>query len=116
MALFDSGSCTRTMEQLLARERAAVLRGDFRSLEKIANETERLVARLGQSRPDPEDVADLRRMSDRNGALLEAARQGLSDARRKLEALNTPLELHTYDSAGRRTTLFAHPKALTRRE
>ncbi len=115
MALFEAADPVSAMEDLLARERAAILLGDFPALDKLAREKERMASRLQGAAADPSSFERLRKMSDRNGRLLEATRKGLVDARQKIKALDAPQQLHTYDASGRRTILTQSPKALKKR-
>lgn len=64
------------LRDLLAKERAVVLTGDYMQLEEIAQRKIELVETLAQNRPDPALADDMRHALAQSAALLKAARDG----------------------------------------
>lgn len=106
MARFDFRDAVDAMEDLLDRERSAILSGNFKSLEKLMAEKERLFSRVVNGAREQPTLDHLRRKAERNGRLLEAMRAGLKDASERLATMREgPAALHTYDAMGKRTPL-----------
>jgi len=96
------------MEDLLDRERAAVLDGDLEVLRRLVARKERLTSALSKAAPEAAAVARLRDKADRNRVLLEAAGRGIRAAGARLQALRRgPGDFQTYDRSGQRTGMTA---------
>ncbi|WP_172297659.1 hypothetical protein [Pseudoruegeria sp. HB172150] len=106
MALFDFREGAETLDEILDRERAAILEGQFDVIERLTPAKERALDRLKRRPPDGVALGQLRGKVERNGRLLEAMRAGLASAQERLKALRErPSALRTYDAKGRRTSL-----------
>ncbi|SMX47468.1 hypothetical protein [Actibacterium lipolyticum] len=97
----DNAKLLNTLHDLLERERAVLLSGQFADLEKITAEKARI---QGQLAPEtPADLSALRVAAQRNARLLSAAQRGLDGARERLKAIqNRGADLNTYDRFGQR--------------
>lgn len=105
MRLFDRADALDAMQDILDRERAAILQGRFDVLERLTHEKARALQAVLQSEPAPERLRHLQQESRRNGALLEAARAGIEAAQARLSGPGPDAPaLRTYDSAGRQST------------
>ncbi|ARE40390.1 hypothetical protein RGUI_2249 [Rhodovulum sp. P5] len=102
---------------VLERERVALRNADFKSLNKLSDEKERLFADLGDTPfADAETLKRLLDMAKRNETLLDAVRRGIDSAAQRLKRLREPAEpLDTYSQTGQRTRLDATKRSLTRR-
>lgn len=101
-------TAAEALADLLAREAALLQAGALDGLEALAAEKEALAARLALDGVAL-DAAATRRLqaaAQRNAMLLQAARDGLAAAGRRLAELGgAPPALHTYDGSGRRARL-----------
>lgn len=96
----------KMLEELLDKERAAILEGAFEDIGKIASHKERLLDRHKLDPPDPKILNRLRQKSQRNHHLLAAVIRGVKSVTSRLENLHSgPDGLNTYDKTGQRTTL-----------
>lgn len=105
------------LEDLLDKERAAILGGALKDMGRIAGEKEMLLDGRKLSAPDRKTLDRVRGKADRNQHLLAAAIRGVRTVTAKLDTLrNGRSELNTYDRSGQRTTLGgSHKGALQRR-
>lgn len=105
------------LEDLLDKERTAILSGALQEMGQLAGEKERVLVADGMFVPDQGTLNRLRRKAARNQQLLTAAIRGVRAVTSRLDVLrNGPGEMNTYDRAGQRTTLGAQNKgALHRR-
>lgn len=105
------------LEDLLDRERAAILDGALEDMGRIASEKERVMERRELTAPDQRSLDRVRRKAARNHQLLAAAIRGVRAVTVRLDVLrNGPSDMNTYDQAGQRTTLGGrHQGALHRR-
>lgn len=101
-------------EEVLAKEREALLRGDLETVLRLAARKERLAAGLGAS-SDPLVLTRLQAALARNSDLLAAASEGISSAIQRLRALANPPPLATYDGRGQRQMLEPQTHELARR-
>jgi hypothetical protein len=103
----DGPDLRARLEDLLERERAALLAGDLHKVGALAEEKARLAAELEHLGPDARAaVRHLGACARRNQALLDGALQGIRLAAGRLSAhrrLRGAME--TYDPAGRKTTI-----------
>jgi hypothetical protein len=105
-----------SLADLLAREAMLLQSGAFDALEGLATEKEALAADLTTAELPLAEMRRLQAAAHRNALLLDAAREGLSAARRRLAELAAPPPaLHTYDGSGRRAPLQAAPPQTSRR-
>ncbi len=114
MGLFDTQSAAEALEDLLEKERAAILDGRFDSLERLAVEKERLVKSVADS--GRSGLVGLRNRAERNRALLIAMGAGVKSAIQRIEGLRGAGKLlQTYDAAGQRTAMAGPRHTLGRR-
>jgi flagellar biosynthesis/type III secretory pathway chaperone len=116
MGLFDQVVASDALEDLLDRERKAVLGGRFDVLERLAAEKERLVQTVSRNGTGPNALMRLKSASERNSRLLDAMRAGVAAAQRRVSAMkNQKVSLQTYDAAGRVQAIATAPKKLGHR-
>lgn len=105
------------LEDLLDKERAAILDGALEDMGRIASEKERVLERRELTAPDQKALDRVRRKAARNQQLLAAAIRGVRAVTARLDVLrNGPSDMNTYDRTGQRATLGSrHQGALHRR-
>lgn len=113
----DSVDISDALEDLIDKERAAILSGALEEMGRIATEKERVLGGHTLTAPDQRTLDRLRRKAARNQQLLAAAIRGVRAVTSRLDVLrNGPGEMNTYDRAGQRTTLNSrHQGTLHRR-
>jgi flagellar biosynthesis/type III secretory pathway chaperone len=102
-------SLLESLDDLLDRERNALLQGDIECLERLTAQKSDLVDVLQSSgRPGGADLEDLRRKATRNQKLMDSARQGIGAVSNRLAELrHLRAGLETYDSTGRKSRVEA---------
>ena len=106
MGLFNLKDASGSLEDLLDRERLAVLDGRFDVLERMTAEKERLLRSVALDGASAESLARLRRKTERNSQLLDAMRAGVVAAQDRLKAMQKKKDpLQTYDSTGRKSAI-----------
>lgn len=111
MGLFDLTTASDALEDLLERERGAVLDGRFDLLERMSAEKERLVQTVARNGAPPAALERLRAGTKRNGQLLEAMQAGIAAAQARLKSMRGRGEtLQTYDASGRKSAMASPPK------
>ncbi|MBW7921855.1 MAG: flagellar protein FlgN [Rubellimicrobium sp.] len=105
------------LENLLARERAALRDGRLDDIGVIGDLKHGAMARLERQPPDPATLAALRALAGRNARLLEAALAGLRDGAARLQAIRAASTgFHSYDGSGRTGRISGDgPRGLERR-
>ena len=105
------------LEDLLDKERAAILNGALEDMGRIAGEKERVLDNHNMTVPDQRTLDRVRRKVTRNQQLLTAAMRGVRAVASRLDVLrNGPGEMNTYDRTGQRKTLSSrHQGTLHRR-
>lgn len=95
------------LDDLLDRERAALLNGDLDGISRSLREKERLIDMLNALPASPEpELASIRRKVQRNQALLDGALEGIRSVAERLSALRRIRDtLETYDQTGQKTVL-----------
>jgi len=104
----------QTLLDTLDAQRLALLHGDYTALEGLGQRLEKDVDAL---RPDDLRAEDLHRLhaaSRRNESLLEAAKEGVAQAR-SLMQMSDRAELSTYGRDGQRSSVVSRGKTLSRR-
>lgn len=105
--MFKSRSVCDQLDDLLEKERMAVLKADFEVLKRLVVKKERLVADLTRHSEPVERISLLKRKMDRNGQLLRAAGAGIRTVTEFIKKLEEPHPvLNTYDQTGSRSS---HP-------
>lgn len=112
MAVFDRRSATSLLEDVLDRERAALLAGDHARLAALLPEKTRATARAARALDGQTDRAALVRLlakTARNQRLLAAAGEGIRNATDRLQSLRAPARpLETYGPDGHRLSIGKH--------
>lgn len=91
------------IRKLIGAENEALRTNDFQKLERIAGAKEVLLADGVLIEGEATAIAELVELAEENQQLLDASREGISAALRKLsEASALPSELSTYDQRGKR--------------
>lgn len=100
------------LDDLLERERDALLAGDLEGLSRILREKEQVIDRLNQLLPPTSlDLDVLKDKALRNQALLDTALEGIRAVADRVSALRRVRDtLETYDQTGRKTTFESMPK------
>ena len=97
------------LEDLLDKERAAILSGALGNMGRIAAEKERILDGRELTAPDQHTLDRVRHKAARNQTLLAAAIRGVRAVTSRLEVMrNGPKETSTYDRAGQRKILNSH--------
>jgi len=116
MGLFSLSTASEDLEDLLERERNAVLDGRFDLLERLGAEKERLVQLVARDGAPAKALVRLRSETRRNGDLLDAMRAGIAAAQAQIKALQQPRDaLQTYDASGRKKPIQTQSKPLGHR-
>lgn len=99
------------LDQLLERERAALLSGELNRIEQLLEEKEALTLRLENWPVEkPPDLSKIRGKILRNQSLLSSARDGIQAVTARLSELRRVRSaLDTYDRDGHRNRIVAHP-------
>ena len=102
-----SATLLSDLDDMLERERAALLAGDLEGLSRILREKERVIDALNQGLPDDSgSLGTLKAKANRNQVLLDRAVEGIRVVADRVSALRRVREtLETYDQSGRKTTL-----------
>jgi hypothetical protein len=105
----DETACLilRNLDELLDRERAALLEGDLEAISRSLREKERLIDALNGLQLTPEvELATIRIKAQRNQILLDGALDGIRAVAERLYALRRLRDtLETYDQTGQKTVL-----------
>lgn len=105
----DTGAVLAMLDDLLDRERTALVNGELDHLGRMSHEKERLVTRINAA-PDlrREALEPVHRKVIRNQALLNSALEGIrAVADRMAELRRVRQGLETYDRTGRRQRFSA---------
>lgn len=115
MSLFSFRDSVDALDDLLNRERQAVLKGDFYILARMLKEKERLLALVGTTEPTHR-LQHLRDKADRNQAMLLAASKGIRMVSERLtRRADTLNSFQTYDRSGQRHRQTTSSSKLERR-
>lgn len=88
------------LENVLMRERAALLAVDFETLEKIGPEKERNFQALKLTTIEPSQVQRILALYEENQSLILAVQQGLADAREIFHKLLATAGTRVYYTSG----------------
>ncbi|MDX1819437.1 MAG: hypothetical protein R3197_00950 [Paracoccaceae bacterium] len=96
-----------SLDDLLDRERIALLNGDLDAISRGLREKERLIDALNALHGDQdEDLSAIRNKAQRNQILLESALSGIRAVADRVAALRRVRDtLETYDQSGRKTAI-----------
>lgn len=108
---------TDALEDLLDKERTAILNGSLENMGRIAVEKEQILDGNDLTAPNQRVLDRLRRKAARNQQLLTAAIRGVRAVSSRLDILrNGPREMNTYNREGQSMTLNSrHQGTLHRR-
>lgn len=115
MQMFRIRGVFDALEDLMDKERRAILDGDFDELRRMMAEKERLIS-AAKIAPPPQSVARLKAKAERNQNMLRAAAQGIravSDHLAKAGQATKPLL--TYSRSGQRQAHLARNSSMERR-
>lgn len=116
MGLFEAQDTHVALEDLLMREREAIMSGQYDRLQKLTVEKESLLNALTKTRVDQKVLTRLREQTERNGILLDAMRAGVGSALDRVRALQEPKPaLQTYDQSGRKREMKSEESTAVRR-
>jgi len=116
MALFNARTLSDTVEDLLERERVAVLAGNLEGLTRLVAEKSRLMERMARSKQPPLRIEKLRNLAHRNQTLLHAAADGIKSVATQVTGAQTrKTALNTYDASGSRKEIFRTRSMLEKR-
>lgn len=96
-----------SLDDLLDRERIALLNGDLDAISRGLREKERLIDALNTLHGDQdENLSAIRNKAQRNQILLESALSGIRAVADRVAALRRVRDtLETYDQSGRKTAI-----------
>ena len=90
---------------LLERERAMLLSGRLKDLQRLVSEKERVSERLRRvPLKSPNEARRLRSAADRNQRLITSAKRGLSEAIEQIRTAREPRSLTTYAADGEKSS------------
>ncbi len=115
MSLFSFRDSADALDDLLDRERSAILAGKFDILGRLLKEKERLVVAVGTP-ASAHRLGPLKIKVDRNQAMLLAASRGIKAVSDRLTSRALQSEtFQTYDRSGQRHGQTSGPHSLERR-
>lgn len=115
MQMFRIRGVFEALEDLIDKERRAILDGDFGQLRQMMAEKERLIIAT-KNAPPPDSVARLKRKAERNQNMLRAATQGIRSVVDHLaRAGEAKQPLLTYSRSGHRQAHAARNNSMERR-
>lgn len=104
------------LTELLARERAAVIKGDFGAIADLGPAKESLLKNLDQMAADRDELAVVMADLTHNQTLLAAAINGISSAKDRLAALAKVRDgLNVYTQSGKLSHVQVKPPAVERK-
>ncbi|MEM9970064.1 MAG: hypothetical protein AAF762_03045 [Pseudomonadota bacterium] len=103
------------IRRLLQDERAALRAGEVEALGRVADEKAALLAAVSTEEADPDTLAELRDLVERNQSLLDAARRGLGAALTQIGAAKAATVPQTYGPNGERDSLGPAAKRFEKR-
>lgn len=116
MAFFSSPSLVDAIEDLLDRERQAVLGGNLDGLTRLMPEKTRLMERMTRARQPLGEIDRLKEKALQNQKLLEAVAHGIKSVSEHVTGLQTRKPpLRTYDATGLSKEILQHRSTLEKR-
>ncbi|MEJ6768645.1 MAG: flagellar biosynthesis protein FlgN [Paracoccaceae bacterium] len=103
---------------MLVAERALLITGDFKALERLEADKEKVIAAIRpMSERDLQELSHLRGLAEHNQQLFKQALKGIQDVADRLESIRKIGEtIDTYDQTGRRISVETQQsKALEKR-
>ncbi|PTQ75016.1 hypothetical protein [Celeribacter persicus] len=106
MAFLDAFRPAAALADLLDKEKAAILKGDFATLGVLLKSKESLLTIVAKSKTPAEVLKDLQKRSDHNKRLLMASAKGIRTARERILSLRNQVRgFTTYGPAGKATEI-----------
>ncbi|ATG48449.1 hypothetical protein [Celeribacter ethanolicus] len=106
MAFLDAFRPASALADLLDKEKAAILKGDFATLETLSKSKESLLSLVAKSKTPVVVLQDLKKRSEHNKRLLMASAKGLRTARERILSLRHQSRGFTaYGPAGKATEI-----------
>ncbi|MGR3660067.1 MAG: hypothetical protein ACU0CA_02620 [Paracoccaceae bacterium] len=103
MKLFRTRHIIDELEDLLDRERRAILDADFAFLKRIFVTKERLLIKIQKEPEFPDNLVKLGEKISQNQKLLESSAKGIRAVVNSMNIPNQPkIPFHTYDKSGHR--------------
>ena len=95
------------VEDVLVAERALLVSGDFKALERLEVDKEKVIAAIRpMSEKDLQELRHLRGLAEHNQQLFKQALKGIQDVSDRLESIRKVGEtIDTYDHTGRRVSV-----------
>ena len=95
------------VEDVLVAERALLITGDFKALESLEADKEKVIAAIRpMSEKDLQELRHLRGLAEHNQQLFKQALKGIQDVSDRLESIRKVGEtIDTYDHTGRRVSV-----------
>lgn len=116
MKFFDSLRPITALTDLLDKERAALLSGDFRALRKLGGPKESLMKAVARAQPSPKELDALKKLTERNRRLLVASARGIKSAKNRISNLQLkPATLNTYGPSGGMTQIGGNSLTIKRK-
>ena len=105
----DTSTLFETLDDLLDRERLALIEGDLQKISELLAQKESLLEQIASSdSPAQKELAALQGKAIRNQALLDSALQGIRTVANRFATLRRIRKtLETYDEFGHKTSLPA---------
>lgn len=115
MLLFSKSGVLGTLEDLLDKERKAILGGDFEALRRMVAEKQRLL-NAARGAPATQAITRLKKKAERNQAMLMAATLGIRSVADRLARAREPgAPLSTYSRTGEREAHNQTRRSMERR-
>jgi len=116
MPLFKRTDAADALNDLLEKERSALLAGNLETILRLKDEKERLLARFAGSSPDETTLRHMREKANRNQHLLVAAARGIKSVSQRLKDLRAQkANLRTYDKSGHHQEISNRARGFERR-
>lgn len=116
MALLDTFRPVSALSKLLDKEREAILKSDFETLQSLARPKEKLVSLVARSRTPASRLTALQKRLEHNKRLLLASAKGIHAARENLVAISSASnDFTTYGPEGVMTQLSSKPLTIKKK-
>ncbi len=116
MALLDTFRPVSALSKLLDKEREAILKSDFETLQSLAKPKEKLVSLVARSRTPASRLTALQKRLEHNKRLLLASAKGIHAARENLVAISfASNDFTTYGPQGVMTKLSSKPLTIKKK-
>ncbi|MFN4057358.1 MAG: hypothetical protein ACK4HW_04135 [Roseinatronobacter sp.] len=103
------------LEDILKRERAALLTSDFDTLSDLIAAKEQCFASLSNNAPEIAQIRAIAALCTENQDLITAAQLGLAEARKSISSLLAIARNRVYNTGGTTQDLIAPPAAFSHR-